>query len=118
MAQDFLEQRLDNALAGKTLVLNRPGLEEDKRTMAGPTEISENGQMIEFSPPLPSLWADLYETWNMAFVTRYEDWPYFLVKLLIPSVSDYHDYPEGYLYPSATALYAYIIDYLSVKFRG
>ena len=66
----IITQNVDNALAGKTLALNRPGLEEDKRTMAGPTEISENGQMIEFSPPLPSLWADLYETWNMAYVTR------------------------------------------------
>ena len=61
---------LDNAVAGESLVLNRPGLEENKCTMAGPTTISKNGQMIEYRPPLPSLWADLYSTWNMAYVTR------------------------------------------------
>ena len=61
---------LDNVIAGKTLAMNRPGLEENKCTMAGPTTISKNGQMIEFRPPLPILWADLYESWNMAFVCR------------------------------------------------
>ena len=60
----------DNALAGKTLALNRPGLQKDNQTQAGPTKVSKNGQRIEFRPPLPSLWADLYSTWNMAYVTR------------------------------------------------
>ena len=64
---------IDNALAGKTLALNPPGLEEDKQTKAGPTRISENGQMVESRPPLPGLWADLYSTWNMAYITRWND---------------------------------------------
>ena len=50
--------------------MNPPGLDEDKQTKAGPTSISENGQMVEFRPPLPGLWADLYSTWNMAYITR------------------------------------------------
>ena len=56
--------------------MNPPGLEEDKQTKAGPTRISENGQMVESRPPLPGLWADLYSTWNMAYITRYNAMPF------------------------------------------
>lgn len=117
MAEDFKLKRLDNVLAGKTLAVNKPGVDE-KQKLAGPTTISENGQTVEFRPPLPNLWADLYETWNMAFVTKYPDWPYFLVKLIIPSVSDYHEHPEGYLYSRVTALYAQGVMTLSLRAKG
>ena len=66
------------------------GGENNTRTHQGPTTISDGGQTIEFRPPFPGLWADLYTTWNMAFVTipeLSEAWPYWLVKLVIPSVS-------------------------------
>ena len=49
---------------------------------------------------------------------RYPDWPYFLVKLIIPSVTDYHDHPEGYLYSRVTALYAHTINSLSIRVKG
>ena len=35
----------------------------------------------------------------MAFVSKYPDFPFFLAKLLIPSVSGYQGRPENYLYP-------------------
>ena len=111
VAEDFRAKNGDNALAGKALAKNRPGLKNDTRTHQGPTRISNNGQRLEFRPPLPRQWADLYSTWNMAFVTNSElttAWPYYLVKLLIPSVSGYHDHPEKYLYARVTALYAHI----------
>ena len=68
---------------------NRPGLKNDTRTHQGSTRVSYDGQRVEFRPPLPRQWADLYTTWNLAFVTNSEltkAWPYFFVKLLIPSV--------------------------------
>ena len=40
------------------------------------------------------------------------------MKLLIPSVSGYHDKPEGYLYPRITALYAQIINVITIKANG
>ena len=75
------------------------GQSEDIRTGAGPTRFSEDGQRIEFRPPLPRQWADLYQTWNMAFISKYPDFPFFMAKLLIPSVSGYQGRPENYLYP-------------------
>ena len=57
-------------------------------------------------------------TWNMAFVSRYTDWPYFMVKLLIPSVSGYHDNPNGYLYSRVLALLSHIVNSLMVRSMG
>ena len=53
-------------------------------------------------------------SFKFSLFLRYPDWPYFLVKLLIPSVSGYHDHPEKYLYTRITALYAHIINMHSV----
>ena len=115
MVQDVLENHMDNSLVGKTLALNPPG-QEDNATMSGPTTISENGQILEIYPPLPNQWADLYQTWNMAYTTRYKTWPKFLVKLLIPSVSGYHDKPDGqYFYARVLALYSHIIQRIAEK---
>ena len=44
----------------------------------------------------------------MAFISNYPDFPFFMTKLLIPTVSGYHDHPEGFLYPRITALYAHL----------
>ena len=77
-------------MKGKSLAKHKPGQSNDTRTQQGETRISEDGQKLEFRPPLPRQWNDLYSTWNLAFVTNTEltpAWPYFMVKLLIPSVS-------------------------------
>ena len=57
-------------------------------------------------------------TSNCIKFLRFPDWPYYLVKLLIPSVSGYHDKPEEYLYPRITALYAHIINEITIKANG
>ena len=75
--------------SGSVLAKHRPGMTNDTRTHQGPTSISCDGQKLELRPPLPLQWADLYSTWNMAFITNSEltlAWPYYMVKLLIPSV--------------------------------
>lgn len=60
------------------------------------------------SAPLPKLWADLYTTWNLAFVSHYPAAPWFWAKLLIPSVAGYRDTPDLYLYHRAISLYLHI----------
>ena len=54
---------------------------------------------------LPKEWADLYQVWNMAFVSQIDNYPFWIAKLLIPQVSDYKDRPEEYIYRRALALY-------------
>jgi hypothetical protein len=54
---------------------------------------------------LPQRWADLYATWNLAFVSHYGDFPYLVPKLLIPQVNGYQDSPEEYIYNRLLALY-------------
>ena len=49
-------------------------------------------------------WADLYVAWNIAFVANVPDFPYYLPKLLIPSVSSYQNQPETFKANRANAL--------------
>ena len=45
-----------------------------------------------------------YSTWNLAFVSNYPDFPFYMAKLLIPTVSGYHGNPERFLYPRHSSL--------------
>ena len=58
--------------------------------------------------PASQQWTDLYSTWNMAFVSHYDNFAYVIPKLLIPSVSGYHDNPKGYIYTRSLALYIHL----------
>ena len=44
----------------------------------------------------------------MAFVTHYGRWPYTILKLLVPLVSNYSDKPEEYLYRRILGLYIHL----------
>ena len=117
---DYKSGKKGNAKAGIVLAKNKCGLKEvDKRTGAGPSGWSEDGKMIERSYPFPKEWASLYQTWNMCFVTRFQDFLYVMPKLLIPQVADYHDKPRNYMYNRAIALYLYLnfasFDYVEKK---
>ena len=97
---------IDNALAGQPLLqLGSGGKRGD---MAKFARLSADGRTVETRPPLPLQWADLYTTWNMAFVSHLPNFPYFIVKLLIPTVSDYQDYPEAFIHHRLTTLWATI----------
>ena len=107
--EDLRLGNADNAQGGTTLAKHSCGRRRfDNRTKSGPTKISSNGQLIECRPPLPLEWADLYSVWNIAFVTLFKDWPYFVAKLLIPSVSGYQTKPEAYIHIRAIALHTFI----------
>jgi hypothetical protein len=114
--EDVLFGNVDNARVAQILAKETPGGKENACTESKFTSICSSGNSINFHIALPLEWADLYQTWNMAFVTNFEDWPYYLAKLLIPSVSDYQNNPEGYLYARILALYSHLnwimMDYL------
>ena len=52
--------------------------------------------------------ANLYSAWNLAFVSHFPDFVFYLPKLLIPSVSNYQDNPQSYIYIRVLALNTYI----------
>lgn len=93
----------DNGEAGSVLSYYHPNYDG-----AGETRFSEDGKSILISMPAPRQWADLYSTWNMAFVSHYPEFPMTMQKLLIPSVADYKHNPDGYIYTRSLALYAHL----------
>ncbi|NRB38113.1 MAG: hypothetical protein HRU20_06545 [Pseudomonadales bacterium] len=70
-----------------------------------PAYISEDGTAINLQMAESRRWDDLYQTWNMAFVSQYANFPFVLPKLLIPSVSNYKHDADGYIYTRSLALY-------------
>ena len=104
---------VDNAETGEILAKYVQTTEHDNRTDSGPCQFSSNFQFVECAQPLPLKWADLYSTWNLAFVSNFQDFVYFLPKLLIPSVSGYQNNPTSYIWSRALALYTYIHWYIN-----
>ena len=70
-------------------------------------EIQRRGHIVTCAPENASEWVDLYQSWNMAFVSQAPEFPYIMCKLMIPSVADYHDHPEEYIYRRVIALYLF-----------
>jgi hypothetical protein len=107
---DWIQGNAGNASAGLVLARNHCGLKlTDPRTGAGPTVFSRDGRTIERAYPFPLEWASLYQTWNMCFCARFRQFPYFVSKLLIPSVSGYFDRPKEYIHHRVIALYFTLI---------
>jgi hypothetical protein len=96
----------DNAASAWPLVKDRPGSwAREAKTGEVAARWSEDRKAILLSFALPRRWADLYTTWNLAFVSHYGDFPYLMTKLLIPQVNGYQDSPEEYIYNRLLALY-------------
>jgi hypothetical protein len=106
MLEDIRLGHRDNAASAWPLVKNRPGSWERKAETGGvAARWSSDGKAILLGFALPRQWADLYTTWNLAFVSHYGDFPYLMTKLLIPRVNGYQDAPEEYIYNRLLALY-------------
>ena len=108
MLYDMATGNNDNAKAGWITATHRPGNTPNAATGAGDTVLTEDGNGVSVNMPLPKDWADLYHAWNMAFVSQFAQFPYSMVKLLIPEVSDYQDEPSEYIHTRALALYAHL----------
>ena len=110
MMDDQHQGNFDNAFVASVLAQNPPGqLEYNAKIQAGPTILAKDGKTIEYNIPFPKHWADLYSTWNLAFVFKFPGFPYYKAKLLIPSVSGYANNPSSYIHSRATALTAHVI---------
>lgn len=92
----------DNVKAGETLAKHKPGGSKN------PAGWSEDGEAIDVRMDEAQAWADLYEVWNLAFVSDYKHFPFVMVKLMIPEVSDYQADPEEFIYDRALALYTHL----------
>jgi len=106
--EDERLENFENAETGVTLAKYPHSKEYDPRTGSGPCKMSSSLQSLDCPQPLPLHWADLYSTWNLAFVSSFPDFVYYLPKLLIPSVSNYQDSPAGYIDTRILALYTFI----------
>ena len=107
-AVDLSRGYFNNAKVALTLAKQTPGGKVNNCTGSGPARISPDGKAIYVHLAFPLQWANLYQTWNMAFVTNFKRWPYTLVKLLIPPVSDYQSNPSSFLYNRILGLYAHL----------
>jgi len=106
---DMSEGHAANARTGKILNDFPCGAKRyDPRTGEGPTIWTRNGKALQYRMALPREWADLYGSWNLAFVSRYREFPYLFAKLLIPQVQEYTDEPGAYIYNRALALYIHL----------
>ncbi len=72
--------------------------------LGSPSKLSDDGKALEMYSPAQKEWSDLYQVSNMALVAQFDQAPYFLAKLLIPSVSRYSDRPGEYMHTRITAL--------------
>ena len=106
MFEDIRLGNRDNAASAWPLVKDRPGSwAREAKTGEVAASWSEDRKAILLSFALPRRWADLYATWNLAFVSHCGDFPYLMTKLLIPQVNGYQDSPEEYIYNRLLALY-------------
>ncbi len=109
MFEDIRLGNRDNAASAWPLVKDRPGSwAREAKTGEVAACWSNDRKAIVLSFALPRRWADLYATWNLAFVSHYGDFPYLMTKLLIPQVNGYQDSPEEYLYNRLLALYCHL----------
>ena len=97
-----------NAKAARPLMKNSPSYFRDTILDVGPPKWSEDEKEILISLPLAKEWTDLYQTWNMAFMSRFKSFPFFIVKLLIPSVNNYKARPKQFIYRRAISLYNHL----------
>ena len=67
--EDEQLENFDNAETGLILAKYVHTPEYDNRTGSEPCQLSSNNQFLECAQPLPLHWADLYSTWNLAFVS-------------------------------------------------
>ena len=102
--EDEERRNFDNAEAGVILAKFPHTRQYNNKTGSGPCHLSRSRQFLECPQPLTLHWADLYSSWNLAFVSGFEDFVYYIPKLLIPSVSNYQDNPSGYIHKRALAL--------------
>ena len=115
MYQDVKQGSFDNAAAGFELMCESNDRNPIKGCGNDITKewVPEGGEecaILDFRSPLPLQWNNLYQSWNMAFVSCYSSSPMFYAKLLAPLVSGLYQeiHPGLYLHPRVLCLYLHI----------
>ena len=112
---DKVKGNFDNSAAAEPLMKYKAGDQtENPETGAGAATFSDDGKKIEIRYAYAKEWNDLYQVWNLAFVTLINNYPYLFAKLLISQVSDYDQRPNEYIYRRALALYI-SLNYYNLK---
>ncbi|MCP3943307.1 MAG: hypothetical protein GY710_17730 [Desulfobacteraceae bacterium] len=106
---DLKLRHRDNAKAGFTLAVNPPGGRACKE-VEGICESrwSDDQDAVLVTMPLSIPWINLYVTWNMAFTSRYEHFPFVIAKLLIPQVAGYQTKPDEFVHDRAFSLFTHL----------
>jgi hypothetical protein len=113
---DYIKGFRNNAKTGLTLAFHKTGSKKyNPLTGEGPSTWSSDKKAISFSMPMTKEWCDLYQTWNMAFVSQFHDFLYIIPKLLVPQVANYQGSPTSYMYKRVLALYLYL-NYSSLSY--
>ncbi|RCK79420.1 MAG: hypothetical protein OZSIB_0060 [Candidatus Ozemobacter sibiricus] len=107
VAWEIVEGYPGNARAGLTLARYPPGApRENPATGEGPSIWTADRRAILLRTACPRAWSDLYTSWNLAFVSQYDTFPYVMCKLLVPSVLGYAAQPAAYIYYRCLAIHA------------
>jgi len=112
MFQDHKQGNVANAQAGFELMVE-PNGQGDLHDEEWIKEDGTRTGVRRWRQPLPRAWANLYSSWNGAFVSAYKDNPMFYAKLINPvTLGMYHTDGPGaedlYLWTRAIQLYVHI----------
>lgn len=113
MMQDTLQGYEDNAQCGFELMMESNDRKEIKGLDNGPdSEWVDDGRktgVALYKSPLPTVWANIYSSWNLCFCSTYSNFPVFFAKLLNPATfGKYHKIDGMYLSPRVLTLYMHI----------
>ncbi len=98
----------DNNAAGMRLSA-RAAAEGDGHKADAAT-LDPNSKLIRLSFLAdPTEWVSMYNTWNAILGLQSEMSPFFLMKLLIPSVGNFYDDPKAYMHNRVVALYMFMV---------
>ena len=99
---------LDNAKVALNLARQTPEGKMSNCIRSGLSSAPADRDALHFHTSFPLEWINLYQTWNMAFVTNFYEWSYIIVKLLIPQVSEYQNDPCSYMYSRLLGVYIHL----------
>lgn len=95
----------ENAHAANILAHHSPSNKADTAMQTKPCTFADDGKGMLIDPPRALEWTDMYVSWNMCFISHFQNFPAIMAKLLIPQVLNYREHLETYLYKRAIALF-------------
>lgn len=105
VAKDMTLGNKGNAKAGWFLAKQNTYQNHVSVTNGQYAQISPDGKALEIIMPNQPHWIDFYLSWNLAFCAHFHRFPWVMIKLLVPQVTNYQDKPHEFLYNRIMALY-------------